>query len=711
MHILFVGGGFFVGYEMLSRLLQEGHELTVIALHRPSEELRPYVEWLPVDRNNASQLCKVLVGRHFDTVIDNVAYNADQLQKLLDALGGRTDRILLTSTVDIYRKADPQLYAEIDGRLTPSDQAGTKGNEHYLRGKRSCELLIRNSGIPWTVIRLAVVTGRRDNQSCAPVRHPVGIGEPSRSLFYPCRILDGGPILLRQDDEAVLNVIWVTDLANAVSLILQTPASLGQTYNVAGDEVWTSEHLVRTLSAVAGQSPDIVHASATQLADAGLSDYTSPYGRGPVWSVVDNEKLSRLGWAPTPPEIWLADLLDAATCLSARPWYERRLREIGLAQRVRRQHGKNLSVWRPQPVTQLLTFARTQGRSALAPVAVDFTATPIRAMTSKVGIGSWMGDTGPETDATYVNAIVHAVSHGINVIDTAINYRRMQGERCVGRALKRLQSVGFDRSGLLVCTKGGFITSDAANNLTHDEYVKRFYADKKLISSTEANRRHSIAPKFIEYSLQQSLNNLCVEHIDVYYLHNPENALEAMNKDAFFEILRDTFTALERAVEAGRIGCYGLATWDGLRLPPAAKKHLSLARTIEVAQSVAGPDHHFRCVQMPYSALEHQAHTEASQQLNGEVLPPLAAAQKLGLYCFTSATLGQGKRLPDSLLQKLHVLAPDLSPQAAMLRFAVGTASVGTALAGMRKLSHVEEAFRAARMPPLETRSLDLFFR
>jgi aryl-alcohol dehydrogenase-like predicted oxidoreductase/nucleoside-diphosphate-sugar epimerase len=720
MGTLFVGGGFFVGYEMVARLLRDGHDLTVLALDPPAEEFRARVEWLRVDRNDAMSLRKHLARRRFDIVVDNVAYNPAQVEKLLAALDGRVDRFLLTSTVDLYGKRFPKAYAEHQAKLDPSDQTGATGNEHYLRGKRGCEKAVMASGIPWTVIRPAVVTGRRDNQSCAPVRHRINLGEPSRSLFYPSRILGGGPILVRQDDEAAFNLIWVADLANAVALLLRTNSAAGQAYNVAGDEVWTSEHLVMSLARVAERVPEIVRVPPALLAKAGLQDYAPPYGRGPVWSVVDNSKLRRLGWAPSPPDRWMADLMETPPAASARGWYERRMQEVALAHYARRHHPTILPSARPSPPVKEHSFVPVGGR-----ISADGSASWVRAAIagedgtvpsdvrwfrgrslSSVGIGTWMGDTSAATDVKYIDAITHAVERGINVIDSAINYRHMQAERCVGRALKRLEASGIDRSAVLVCTKGGYITNDAANNLPSNDYVKRFYVDKGLISKEEARRRHSIAPKFIEYSLRQSLNNLCVRHIDVYYLHNPEIALEAVGKDAFYQLLSETFRVIEDAVAAGRVGCYGLATWHGLRVAPSDKKHISLARAIAAAQAVAGDDHHFWCAQMPFNALDQAAYANPSQTVCDRLVPPLEAAGKLGLYCFTSATLGQAQRLQEPTIERLRALAPGLQPRSAMLLFAKSAPGVGTALAGMRELAHVDEAVRVAATPELDPASL-----
>lgn len=56
------------------------------------------------------------------------------------------------------------------------------------------------------------------------------------------------------------------------------------------------------------------------------------------------------------------------------------------------------------------------------------------------------------------NAIVESVeSGGVNVIDTAINYRYQKSERVVGAALRYLLEKGYTRDELFICSKNGYV--------------------------------------------------------------------------------------------------------------------------------------------------------------------------------------------------------------------------------------------------------------
>src|SRR5215831_14579968 len=67
---------------------------------------------------------------------------------------------------------------------------------------------------------------------------------------------------------------------------------------------------------------------------------------------------------------------------------------------------------------------------------------------SSLGIGTYLGAEDDASDRAYTAALVAAADGGINLFDTAINYRRQHSERCVGTALNR-----FQRDEIVVCTK------------------------------------------------------------------------------------------------------------------------------------------------------------------------------------------------------------------------------------------------------------------
>ena len=65
---------------------------------------------------------------------------------------------------------------------------------------------------------------------------------------------------------------------------------------------------------------------------------------------------------------------------------------------------------------------------------------------SNIGIGTYLGDADEQTDIIVKNAVKESILSGVNVIDTAINYRAQKAERSVGNAISELISEEKARS-------------------------------------------------------------------------------------------------------------------------------------------------------------------------------------------------------------------------------------------------------------------------
>jgi aryl-alcohol dehydrogenase-like predicted oxidoreductase len=322
---------------------------------------------------------------------------------------------------------------------------------------------------------------------------------------------------------------------------------------------------------------------------------------------------------------------------------------------------------------------------------------------ASLGIGTYLGECDDTDDLGYRRAIDAALRHGINVIDSAINYRCQRSERAVGVALREAIAAGVvARDEVIVCTKGGYIPLDGAQPATREEYlryVQRTFIDPGIVAPDDVvGGGHSLAPSFLAHQLELSRANLGVRTLDVYYLHNPEQQLDAVQPARFRTIIRRAFTLLEERVAAGEIGCYGCATWNGLRTPPDARGHLDLSELMGIARDLGGDDHHFRAVQLPLNLAMSEAVRVPTQRLGGRrVVPALQAAAELGLSVVASATLMQS-RLTTGLPRELHDAFPSLSTDAQRaIAFVRSLPAVTCALVGMRTAEHVIENVAAAR--------------
>src|SRR5215813_3045703 len=319
---------------------------------------------------------------------------------------------------------------------------------------------------------------------------------------------------------------------------------------------------------------------------------------------------------------------------------------------------------------------------------------------SSIGIGTYLGQPDPRTDAAYTEAIVAAVENGINFLDAAINYRFQRSERSIGAALKQLAAKGISRDELVLCTKGGYLTSDGAMPLDPNKYFFEQYIQPGIFSAKDiAGGSHCMAPRFLENQLFRSLRNLGVDCIDVYYLHNPESQLGEIPKIDFLRCIREAFGFLESAVREGKIQYYGLATWNGFRQDAHAVDAMQLVEIEAIAKQIAGGRHRFRFVQLPFNLGMTEALTLGNQTVGGKQLTIMEAASELGITLVASASLLQGqvtRNLPPFVEQAFGLE----SDAERALQFARSAPGITTALVGMSKKDHVLANAKLVSVPP-----------
>jgi aryl-alcohol dehydrogenase-like predicted oxidoreductase len=320
---------------------------------------------------------------------------------------------------------------------------------------------------------------------------------------------------------------------------------------------------------------------------------------------------------------------------------------------------------------------------------------------SSIGMGSYLGNADPVTDGKYAASAEKALSLGMNVLDTASNYRYQRSERNIGAGLKKAVDSGIvRREDVLLCTKAGFIPGDWGPP-TREWFEETYIKPGVLGAGDVVSPGHSMAPKYLKHEVDQSRKNLGVETIDVYYVHNPETQLPVVGPDEYYVRLTGAFRALEECVAEGKIQWYGTATWHAYRTPPGTEAAVSLEKTVDCARQAGGEQHHFRVIQFPFNLAMPEARLAPTQERSaGEAVSALDLAQALGLAVFTSVPLMQGQLL-GRFSKDFKAKFPGLDTDAQRcLQFVRSAPGVAAPLAGMKTIEHVEENAKVASIAP-----------
>jgi len=329
---------------------------------------------------------------------------------------------------------------------------------------------------------------------------------------------------------------------------------------------------------------------------------------------------------------------------------------------------------------------------------------------SNIGIGTYLGDADSQTDTIVKEAVKKSILSGVNVIDTAINYRAQKSERSIGSALSELINENLiKREEVFICTKNGYVTNDGDIQEDFMQYVMRELGQPGIVKEGDiSSGYHCMTIPYLQDQFERSLKNLNLECIDLMYLHNAVEGHPEMSKSQFLENLKKVFEFYEKKRKEGKLKFYGLATWECFRATSDNAMFLSLENVVKLAQDVGGTDHGFRFIQLPFNLHFDQAMLLKNQIVAGNQKSILESANELGIGVFTSVPLMQGRLLEWAKSKPLFTAS---SPSVGLLQFIRSTPGVLAPLIGQKSPAHVDENLEVMKINSLKQSDYDEFVK
>lgn len=293
MQILVLGGTAFIGREIVERLVQRGHQVSVLH-RRDHHDLGTAVGNLQADRSDLEALHRALDGKRFDAVFD-LAYDwqkgtsAAEVEAAARACADGLQRYVFMSSIAAY---GPGL-----GRRETDPLVAAGGADPYSQNKAAAE---RALFVMHAQLQFPVVTFR------PPFVH--GPRQPFyREQFFWDRLREGRPIILPDGGDAPMQWVFAPDLAEACIRATEVPEAVGEAFNFAHVEPLTQRTFVEVLARVAGANPRFVSVPRDEILAAGGSVFAGKLYFGEVLDLPPHtevvEKAPRLlGVQPTPLE-------------------------------------------------------------------------------------------------------------------------------------------------------------------------------------------------------------------------------------------------------------------------------------------------------------------------------------------------------------------------------------------------------------------------
>lgn len=370
---------------------------------------------------------------------------------------------------------------------------------------------------------------------------------------------------------------------------------------------------------------------------------------------------------------------------------------------------------RPVPIPGVATPQATQayaqrlaGQTAAGHFS-DFTRQRIRL--SSIGVGTFPGAATPETDQRVAAVVGRALCHGLNVIDSAAHYRYGRALAAVGTGLREAIAAGVPREAVFLVSKGGFLTYDGGRPADPDAWFEQHIVAAGLGSREDlAQGAHLLSPAYIDHQIERSREGMGVETLDAFLVDQPEVHIPAIGKERLNRKLEAVFVQLERAVQARRIRCYGISTYDGFRVETDDTRFQSIPALLGLAERAAreasgqeNARHHFKLVQLPFNQVMLEGFTRFNCATGaGNVAATLQACHQLNVYVMASHTMLKGHLANESLDVVSATLAGLANPAQRALQFNRSTPGLGTTLVGISDPAHLDDALAVAKISPVE---------
>jgi UDP-glucose 4-epimerase len=287
--VLVTGASGFLGKHMVRALATNGWKVRAAARDPAAipdgagvervalPDLRRAAEWGPLVEG-ASQVLHLAGIAHAPGTLPDEVYvriNTDAVGELARTARGRVERFVLMSSV----RAQAGLAA--DHVITEADKA--QPTDAYGRSKLEAERLLAESGVPFAVLRPAVVYGRGVKGNIASLATLAQTPMP-----LPFGGLDNRRSLLA-----------IASLASAIELALTSPKAEGEIFLAADTEPISVADLVTAMREGLGRSPHLL-----RVPQGAVKRLMATFGKEAEWDrlsgnfIIDAAKLRGIGWDP-----------------------------------------------------------------------------------------------------------------------------------------------------------------------------------------------------------------------------------------------------------------------------------------------------------------------------------------------------------------------------------------------------------------------------
>src|SRR5690349_16798632 len=284
MKILFIGGTGIISSACSSLALARGHELVLLnrsVSRKISVPEGAVVLQADVYREEA-RIAKLLEGRHFDAVVDFVAFTTQDIERDLRLFRDKTDQFVFISSASAYQKP---VRNYIITEETPLENPYWEYSRNKIASENRLMQAYRNDGFPVTIIRPSHTYG--------PTQIPLGVSSWAHPWTVVDRMKRGQKVIVPGDGTSLWVLTWNEDLAKGLVGLLGNKKAIGEAFQITSDEVLSWDQIYLEAYRALGLEPNIIHIAADLIAMYDPDSLGGLVGDKANSEVFDNSKIKR----------------------------------------------------------------------------------------------------------------------------------------------------------------------------------------------------------------------------------------------------------------------------------------------------------------------------------------------------------------------------------------------------------------------------------
>jgi len=281
MKILVIGGTRYFGIHMVNELLKQGHEVTIATRGKTKDSYGDKVKRIILERTKQDSVKEALSGKHFDVIIDKIAYCSNDIKYVLDVVD--CDKYIYMSTTSVYEpKTINTKEEDFDALSKKLVWCGRKAVPYdEIKRQAECALWQKYSDRNWIAVRYPFAIGQDDYTK--------------RLLFYVEHVMKSMPMNIDNIDYQMGYIR--SDEAGIFIAYLVDKDFKGAVNGCANGTISLREII------------EYVESSTGSKAIIDAAGDVAPYNGEPEYSI-NTEKAEKLGYEFSTLKDWIYELID-----------------------------------------------------------------------------------------------------------------------------------------------------------------------------------------------------------------------------------------------------------------------------------------------------------------------------------------------------------------------------------------------------------------